>query len=188
MLYIVKKTLEAVKKSKNDAIVQVKENQEKLLKQCQRVESRNEIHDEYEAKVEKGHGRIERRKVTTYEMEAWDGLIKSFVVLERKIQRFSNRKQFWEETFEKSYYAITRYMRAEEAYEGIRQHWFIENRENWVKDVSMGEDACRIKKNAATMGRLRSVSLNQLRRKKVKNVRKALVMNAMDIKQVMKYF
>lgn len=27
-------------------------------------------------------------------------------------------------------------MRAEEAHEGIRQHWFVEN---WVKGVSMGK-------------------------------------------------
>jgi predicted transposase YbfD/YdcC len=138
--------------------------------------------------VERGHGRIEKRKATIYSMASWNGLIKSFAVVERKTLKFHNQKQSWEESFEKSYYAITRCIGAKEAYEGIRQHWFIENKENWVKDVSMGEDTCRIKKNAVTMGRLRSVCLNQLRKKKVKNIRKALITNAMDIKQTLKYF
>lgn len=184
----VKKTLKEVKASKNDAIVQVKKNQKKLLKECEKVELEREAEDIYEERPEKGHGRIEKRKTKVYKMEAWDGLIESLAVVDRKTKVFNNRKQVWEERFERSYYVITCYLSGREANEGIRNHWHIENRENWVKDVSMGEDACKIKKNAETMGKLRTISLNQLRKKEVSNIRQALTMNARDIKRAFNYF
>lgn len=184
----VKKTLKLVKKSKNNAIVQVKENQAKLLHKLKKIEEKGEIHDIYETGPEKEHGRIERRKMTTYLADEWDGLVKEFAVVERRTSVFNNRLQKWEKRESKSYYAITCYMCAEKAGEGIRGHWSIENTENWVKDVSMGEDDCRIKKGSLVLGNLRSFGLNQLRGKDVTNIRDALVRNAMDLSRALSFF
>lgn len=183
----VKKTLKAVRESGNEAIVQVKNNQKKLYELCKKIEQKEEMEDRYKPETEKGHGRIENRETTVYEMEAWEGLIKRLIIVDRRTKIFNNVKQMWEKREEKSYYVSSCEISAELAYEGIRGHWSIENKENWVKDVSMGEDACRIKKNAATMGRLRSKALNELRKEGTRNIREALIMNAMDIKRVIKY-
>lgn len=145
------------------------------------------MEDIYEEKIEKNHGRIERRKTRIYRLKAWEGLIESLAVVDRKTKVFNNRKQLWEERSERSYYVITCFLSAREASEGIRNHWYIENRENWVKDVSMGEDKCKIKKNAETMGIFRTIGLNQLRKNGIINVREALTINARDIQRAMKY-
>lgn len=49
--------------------------------------------------------------------------------------------------------------------EMIRQHWHVENRLHWVKDVLMNEDAggVRSKAGAAILSALRGVSLSVLR-------------------------
>lgn len=31
----------------------------------------------------------------------------------------------------------------------VRGHWLIENRLHWVRDVTLGEDACRVRKGSA---------------------------------------
>ena len=48
----------------------------------------------------------------------------------------------------------------------VRQHWGIENALHWVLDVSLQEDACRIRKEqgAQTFAVLRHIALNLLRR------------------------
>lgn len=44
-----------------------------------------------------------------------------------------------------------------------RGHWEIENGLHWVKDVSMGEDACRNKKAALGLAWLRNIALFLMR-------------------------
>ena len=50
----------------------------------------------------------------------------------------------------------------------VRQHWDIENRLHHVLDVSLNEDACRIRKDngAENMAVLRPIALNLLRQEK----------------------
>ncbi len=57
-----------------------------------------------------------------------------------------------------------------------RGHWGIENRLNWVRDVTMGEDASQVRKGSApqVMAGLRNVALNLLRRAGTHNVAAAL--------------
>jgi predicted transposase YbfD/YdcC len=49
---------------------------------------------------------------------------------------------------------------------GIRQHWGIENRLHWVKDVVFKEDSCRIRTgNApANFSIVRAISIDIIRR------------------------
>jgi predicted transposase YbfD/YdcC len=57
-----------------------------------------------------------------------------------------------------------------------RGHWRIENRLHWVRDVSLGEDACQVRSGAApqVMAALRNLLLNLLRLEQVTNVAAAL--------------
>ena len=57
---------------------------------------------------------------------------------------------------------------AQKVLRAVRQHWGLENRLHYVLDVSLHEDACRIRKEhgAENMAVLRHIALNLLRQEK----------------------
>jgi hypothetical protein len=57
-----------------------------------------------------------------------------------------------------------------------RGHWEIENRLHWVRDMSLGEDACRVRTGEAPeiLAALRNVGLWLLRSSGVTNIASAL--------------
>ena len=57
-----------------------------------------------------------------------------------------------------------------------RQHWHIENRVHYVRDVTMGEDACRVRtaNGPRTLAAVRNTVLTTLRLHGVLNVAEAL--------------
>lgn len=57
-----------------------------------------------------------------------------------------------------------------------RDHWGIENRLHWVRDMSLGEDACRVRTGAApqVLAALRNAGLRLLRAWDVGNIAAAL--------------
>ncbi len=61
---------------------------------------------------------------------------------------------------------------AQDLLELSRTHWGIENRVHYVRDVTLGEDASRIRKGSApqAMAAVRNLVLNILRRAGVKNI------------------
>lgn len=61
-----------------------------------------------------------------------------------------------------------------------RGHWGIENRLHWVRDVTMGEDASRIRTGAGPqlMAGLRNAAIGVLRSQQVTNIAAALRRNA----------
>ena len=70
--------------------------------------------------------------------------------------------------------------------EGIRLHWAIENSLHYVKDVTMREDASRIRKGSApqNMSTVRSIALNILRADGYKNIAAANRRIAHDIRTI----
>ena len=66
---------------------------------------------------------------------------------------------------------------------GIRQHWEIENRLHWVKDVTFGEDAAPLSNyNAATnWSIIRNIALNLARKGGYDSLTKAQRFLAHDI-------
>jgi len=56
----------------------------------------------------------------------------------------------------------------------IRNHWAIENKNHWVRDVTLAEDASRIRINPGVMARLRSHALNIARANGGVNIAKAI--------------
>lgn len=61
---------------------------------------------------------------------------------------------------------------AKDLLEFSRSHWSIENRVHYVRDLTLGEDASRIRTGNApqAMAALRNLILNVLRRNGVKNI------------------
>ena len=68
-----------------------------------------------------------------------------------------------------------------------RGHWGVENRVHYVLDVSMHEDASRVRKSPIILSILRSFALNVLRFNKITDIADALWRNAMNLNRVLAY-
>ena len=68
-----------------------------------------------------------------------------------------------------------------------RDHWGIENRLHWVRDVTMGEDASRIRTGAApqVMAALRNATISLLRLLGATNIAEALRANPYRVPDVL---
>jgi predicted transposase YbfD/YdcC len=70
---------------------------------------------------------------------------------------------------------------------GWRGHWGIENRLHWVRDVTLGEDASRIRTTAApeAMAGLRNAAISLLRLSGVSNIAEALRENLYHVRELL---
>lgn len=100
--------------------------------------------------LDKGHGRLERRTLTTttalnHYLRDWPG-----VAQVARVER--ERRTATGTTVDVAYYltSLDR-TRADAArlLALIRAHWAIENRLHYVRDVTLGEDACRVQGGSA---------------------------------------
>jgi len=125
-------------------------------------------YDYYET-VEKGHGRIEKRKCwTSWDVDwlnkrhQWMGLSCLAVV---ECTRTINRKS----STERRYFISSHSGRqAQKIAALVRNHWRVENELHWTLDVSFNEDQCRVRiENAAeNLARIRRISLLLLKNDK----------------------
>ena len=126
--------------------------------------------------MNKGHGRIEKRRLVTTTMLAehldWPGVKQVCQII-----RTTTRKS---ETRTEVAYGITSVGRdqanAETLLNWNRGHWGIENRIHWVRDESFGEDRCRVQTGSAPqiLAGVRNIAINWLRNLKVDNIAQAL--------------
>lgn len=174
-LHCQSKTILEVKKKEQDILVQVKENQKELLRNCQtRTRVKRDI-DRYRTK-EKQHGRMEEREYSLYKglTNTYDGDfrgIKSVIRVDRKRSYFSKEQLRDMHSSERSYYICTKDITAKESANIIRRHWEIENCCNNVLDTSFQEDRSRIRISPEIMATLRAMGLNVLRMNNCNNVR-----------------
>lgn len=195
MLCIAKKTLEVIKKTGNDAIIQIKENQSMIYSEATGIAKEQECISTHCQKPEKSHGRIVSRQVRVF---AVDKVLKNtcsewkeveyIVEIKRTRQKFNTiEKSYEEQSIEYSYYVSTLLLDAKEFLKLIQNHWRIENRNHCVKDVTFKEDYSRIRINPMNFSILRSFSLNTLRANNVENIADARDRNKMNIKYVLSY-
>ena len=88
------------------------------------------------------------------------------------------RTGLWPSREEIGYYACQIHLDADAR--AVRSHWGIENRDHYVRDVTLGEDDSRIRHRPGAMARIRSAALNILRAKGIQNVSQALYVNALN--------
>jgi len=142
--------------------------------------------------VTKTRNRIESRKVEVFiapaltDDEKWN-LVKVVVKVERYRQVFDTKIKSWKNSDETSFYISTIVLSAQEFCQAIRNHWGIENRNHYVRDVTMGEDKSRIRINPNIFAKLRSFALNILRKNDVENVSLELFDNCMNLNNVLNY-
>jgi predicted transposase YbfD/YdcC len=119
----------------------------------------------YEQSVDKGHGRLEIRRVWTStdvgwmtDRKKWMGL-RSIVMIERE-RHIGDQK-----STERQYYLSSHELSAERAGALVRGHWAIENSLHWVLDVVFDEDQSRIRhrRAAQNFALLRKLALTLLK-------------------------
>jgi hypothetical protein len=165
-----KKTFEAAAAAKAHLIVQIKDNQPTL---CEKVEAACAVAEPLStAKTvdAKQRNRHETRTVAVFDAKPavkgteWEPHVAALVRIKRAVQHFQPLTGLWKPTFETSFYLSGRPVHAKIAARAIRNHWAIENKSHYTRDVSLSEDASRIRKNPGIFARLRSFGYNILKR------------------------
>lgn len=126
--------------------------------------------------TDKAHGRVETRTLTCStalrDYVDWPDMAQAFkLVRERTIRGKTTTEVSYGIT------SIPPELADAKTLLGLtREHWGIENRVFHVRDVTYGEDHCRVRTGAAPMilSALRNVTLNVLRWKNVTNIAAAL--------------
>lgn len=191
-LHCQEKTLQAAAETGNDVIVQVKKNQKTLLNDCETVAGPSVPDDVFTEPAEKTRNRIESRRAEVFlfplftDAEKWRS-VKAVIKNDRFRQMFDTKNKKWKNTHETAFYVSTTVLNAKILSHGIRSHWGTENKNHYVRDVSMGEDGSRIRRNPHIFAKLRSFALNILRKNRVKNVSAELFRNCMNIDRLFDY-
>jgi predicted transposase YbfD/YdcC len=124
------------------------------------------------ADIDKGHGRIEERRVTvSTEIDWLDGARRfpgeTRLPGAKAIIRVASRSQLRDHSrFKTRYFIASRRLDARQAAKAARAHWAIENTLHWTLDVVFHEDQSRLRKGqgAANMTVVRHFAFNLLRK------------------------
>ena len=123
------------------------------------------------ADLDKGHGRIEQRRMAVLRETDWLEGARHFpgelrlpkaVCLLRAETRVESKGATRTET---RYFISSRALSAADAAATVREHWAIENRLHWVLDVTFADDQSRLRKGhgARNMATVRHFALNLVR-------------------------
>jgi len=93
----------------------------------------------------------------------WEPYVAAAVEVERTVHAFLPATGLWKTSTETSFYLSNRPIDANLAADAIRKHWRIENKLHYTRDVTLREDASRIRKNPGVFARIRSFAYNILR-------------------------
>lgn len=101
--------------------------------------------------IDKQHGRLEQRRITTSSMLAgqvdWPGLQQVFKI-EREVEELTSGKKHSEMVYGVSSLSAKQ-ASAKRLLEIVRKHWMIENGLHYRRDWSLREDYCRLRIGAA---------------------------------------
>lgn len=137
-----KKTCQGIIESANHYLGALKGNQGNLFKSVQS----NFVVAQSTTEISKGHGRLEKRIVSICTIldgiPLWPGL-KTLIRVESQRQfKKGGQSRFETET---RYYVASFLESAELFAQRIRGYWGVENKVHYVRDVTQGEDASRIR-------------------------------------------
>lgn len=171
----------------------MKENQPSLLQDLRGAANTNAPLETDETKEPVQRNRAETRRVEVFDAEPtligtpWSGLVKRFIRVTRTTQIRNPKTGLWSLRRDVAFYAASTPISANKAAQAIRSHWSIENRSHYVRDVSMFEDASRIRTNPGIFARMRSFALNILRANREQNIADALWQNALNPQKILDY-
>ena len=132
----------------------------------------------------KSHGRIELRTLTVLPLSNEEALDWPGAAQIGSIRRVRIDPRTGEVLTRETVYFVTSLKPAQATAEDLlrfaRGHWTIENRVHYVRDVTFGEDASRLRKGSSSqvMAAFRNLVITILRRMGATNIATALVRNA----------
>jgi len=171
-LHCQKKTFEAGTTANATLVVQVKDNQPSLHQQAQEVSTTATPLSQVSSH-NKGRGRDEKRIVTVFDPvnaldgSEWQPHVAAIIRVERSVYTRSSKTGLLTHTTETAFYVANAGLPANKAAEAIRGHWGIENTSHYTRDVTMREDASRIRCNPGIFARLRSFAYNILKANRI---------------------
>jgi predicted transposase YbfD/YdcC len=164
-----KKTFEAAAAAQAHLIVQLKDNQPTLCRSVEVVCKKSKPLSAVQTIDRNKRNRHETRTVAVFDARRtvaeteWQPHVAAIVAVERKVLTFQPATGLWKSSSESSFYLSNRPVRADTAAAAIREHWGIENKLHYTRDVTLREDASRIRRNAGIFARIRSFAYNILR-------------------------
>ena len=93
----------------------------------------------------------------------WEPYVAAVIQVERSVHTFQPATGLWKTSDETSFYLSNQLIDANHAALAIRKHWGIENKLHYTRDVTLREDASRIRKYPGIFARMRSFAYNILR-------------------------
>lgn len=187
MLCILKKTVEHILSSGNDFVMAVKQNQPKLYQQLQTQFEQRQAQS-MDDQTEQVRDRITQRTVSVLaagdELDvAWFG-VQSIIRVERTGIRGT------EAMHETMFYISSISTDAFHFSQRVRNHWQVENRLHWVKDVVFKEDTAPMCSGHApeNMAILRTIAINLLRLNGFASITKGIRAVAHDIYRLFSFF
>ena len=174
----------------NGLLVQVKQNQPTLHETLARLCAEHHPFDSHETVDRRRHGRQEHRLVEVFDTAGqldaeWQPLIACVARVSRLTFEKNTRSGLWPSREEVGCYACQIHLDAETLARAVRSHWGIENQDHYVRDVTLGEDASRIRQKPGVIARIRSAALNILRANGIQNVSQALYINALNFDRLL---
>jgi predicted transposase YbfD/YdcC len=163
-LHCHRKTAKAVRATRADYALKLKDNQPALVADAEAVLAAAGSAAPHAETQEKAHGRIERRRAVVVaarhlaQKHKFDGLtavgrIESWRTLNGRTSTHTHL------------ILLSKVMSPAELLVTVREHWSIENQQHWVLDVVFSEDESRARKDNAprNLAILRRLSMNVLR-------------------------
>jgi len=150
-------------------IVQLKDNQPTLCCKVEAVCNDTKPLSCAQTVDSKKRNRHETRTVAVFNAQPavagteWQPHVAAIIAIERNVLTFRPATGLWDASRETALYLSNRPIRARKAADAVRKHWGIENKQHYTRDVTLREDASRIRRNPGIFARLRSFAYNILR-------------------------
>jgi len=165
------KTSDIVIEGGGHYVLQVKENQKKLLNEIKAFFHKTErdepelLKANYYYEVDGEHGRINERHYTMLPITDWLSEGKKWKESHAVVEVRRNRSIKDKLQQETSYYIVSLADKVSSIARFIRHHWAIENSQHWVLDVTFREDECQIyaEDGARNLASIRRVLLNMVK-------------------------
>jgi len=126
--------------------------------------------ERFETKIEKGHGRIEKRRclisTDTHLLPITSDWCNMNTLVMIEAERYVHGKS----SIDRRFYVSSAKKNSEDFCYLVREHWAIENKLHWVLDVGFDEDRCRVREGngAQNFATLRHMALNLIKKDKSK--------------------
>jgi predicted transposase YbfD/YdcC len=164
-----KKTFEAAAAANAHLIVQLKDNQPILCQKTEAACAAAKPQSRVQTVDANRRNRHETRTITVFDAKPavketeWEAHVAALIRVERSTTVFQPATGLWKSSAETSFYLSNRPVAAELAALAVRGHWGIENKSHYTRDVTLREDASRIRTNPGIFARMRSIAYNILR-------------------------